>query len=150
MTTISIAMSALLTGLAVLAAPWFATTMGDADAASVVRVMSWCVLINGVVAVPAAVMQRYFRQDQRMVADQTNTWVGAGVSIGLAVLGMGAMSLAVGRLAGALTGRAVLPVQPDPVPLGLGSAPWCARSCSSGSRWPGPAWWPSPPGSWTS
>lgn len=100
-TTISIAMSALLTGALCLAAPAFASAMGNPEAAPLVQLLSLCVLVNGVVATPAALLQRLFRQDQRMVADQVNVWVGAFVSLGLAVSGVGALSLVVGRLAGA-------------------------------------------------
>lgn len=100
-TTISVGMSLLLTGVAAAAAPAFAGAMGDPRATEVVRWLSLCVLLNGVVATPAALLQRLFRQDQRMVADQVNVWVGALVSVGLALGGMGAMSLVVGRLAGA-------------------------------------------------
>lgn len=118
-TTISIVMSAILTGISMLCAPWFAAAMGDPDAANVVRWMSLCVLINGIVATPAAVMQRMFRQDQRLVADQVNTWLGAIVSVVLAFLGVGAMSLVVGRLAGASV-SAVLFLHYNPLPYRLG------------------------------
>jgi PST family polysaccharide transporter len=74
--------------------------MGDPSATRCVQLLSLCVLINGVVATPAALLQRTFRQDQRMAVDQVNTWLGAGVSVALAVAGVGAMSLVAGRLAG--------------------------------------------------
>lgn len=96
--TSSILSSAVLfVGCLIAAAP-FASAMGEPSAAPVVRVMAVCVLINGVVAAPAALMQREFMQKERMIVDQTGTWIAALVSIGLAVGGGGAMSLAVGRV----------------------------------------------------
>ncbi len=118
-TTISIATSAVLTGAAWAVAPSFAAAMGDPGATGVIRLLSLCVLVNGVVATPAALLQRRFRQDQRMIADQVNVWVGAGVSIALALLGWGAWSLAVGRLAGSLL-SAVLLCHYGPLPRRLG------------------------------
>ncbi len=113
---ISLGMSALLTVLVVVLAPWFAAAMGDPGATGLVRLLSLCVLINGLVATPAALLQRTFRQGQRMVADQVNVWLGAVVSVVLAVGGAGALSLVVGRLVGAGV-SAVLFVYFSPLPL---------------------------------
>ena len=78
--TISIVSSPCSPPAVVVAAGPFARAMGDPDAAPLVRLLSLCVLINGVVATPAAVMQRFFRQDQRTYADQVNVWLGRGVA----------------------------------------------------------------------
>jgi PST family polysaccharide transporter len=43
-----------------------------------------------------------------MIVDQVSAWLGGLVSIGTALMGMGAMSLGVGRLAGALAGAVLL------------------------------------------
>ena len=118
-TTISLGMSAVLTLVAVLAAPAFTSAMGDPQATSLVRLLSLAVLINGAVATPAALMERMFRQDQRLVADQVNVWVGAIVSVLLALTGLGAMSLVVGRLAGAGL-SALLFLRYSPLPYRLG------------------------------
>ncbi len=75
-TTISVCMSVLLTAGAVVGAPYFAEAMGSPEAAPLIQLLSLCVLINGIVATPAALMQRLFRQDQRMVVDQVNVWLG--------------------------------------------------------------------------
>lgn len=100
-TTISVAAS-LVTAVAVaLAAGPFATAMGDASATGLVQLLALCVVINGVVATPAALLQRGFRQDRRAVIDQVNVWLGSLVSVGLALAGVGAASLVIGRLAGA-------------------------------------------------
>lgn len=106
--TVSIASSVVLTAGVLLAAGPFARAMGDPGAASLVRLLGLCVLINGVVATPAALLQRYFRADRRTYADQVNVWLGAVVSLALALAGVGAMSLVVGRLAGATVSAGML------------------------------------------
>ncbi len=118
-TTISVVSSTLLTIGAMLAAPVFSAAMGDPGATDVVRLMMLCILINGVVATPAALLQREFMQGKRMVIDQINVWVGALLSVTLALTGMGAMSLAVGRLAGAVL-SGVLFLKFSPLPLRFG------------------------------
>ncbi|MET0931944.1 MAG: lipopolysaccharide biosynthesis protein [Aeromicrobium sp.] len=119
-TSISLLMSALVTGVMLVAAGPFAVAMGDPSAADLVRVLSLCVLINGAVATPAALLQRYFRQDRRMISDQVNVWVGAGVSLALAMSGAGAWSLVIGRLAGAAaSGLLLVAYSPLPYRIGL-------------------------------
>ncbi len=118
-TTISIVSSLLIAGGVYLAAPAFATAMGDADAAGLVQLLGLSVVVNGAVATPAALLQRYFKQGRRAAADQANVWVGAIVSVALAVAGFGAMSLVVGRLAGSVV-SAVLLVAFSPEPYRLG------------------------------
>ena len=50
--------------------------MGDPEATNVVRLMSVAIVINGLVATPAALLQREFKQGRRMAIDQVNTWLG--------------------------------------------------------------------------
>jgi len=83
-----------------------------------VRLMSVSVLISGIVATPAAMLQREFRAGPRMVIDQVGNWSTALVSIATALAGMGAMSLAVGRLVGALL-SAVLFLIWSPISFGF-------------------------------
>lgn len=96
--TISFVASVLFFALAWFVTPVFASAMGDPTATDVVRVMLVCVPLNGLVAAPAALLQREFQQGKRTAADQVNVWLGAGVSVALALLGWGAMSLAIGRV----------------------------------------------------
>ena len=117
--TLSVAMSTLLLGLVWFAAPAFSEVMGDTSATPVVRLMALSILINGIVAAPAALMQRNFRQRRRMAIDQVNTWLGAAVSLGLAVFGLGAMSLAIGRIAGSVA-SALLFIAWSPLPYRFG------------------------------
>jgi PST family polysaccharide transporter len=105
--TISTASSAIIFALAFIAAPWFSSAMGAPQATEVVRLLAVNVVIAGIVATPAALMQREFQAGRRMLIDQVNSWLGAVVSIGFAIGGMGAMSLAVGRITGALVGGAL-------------------------------------------
>jgi PST family polysaccharide transporter len=96
--TISVLSSALLTAAVVVGAPWISTALGDVRATPVVQVMALSIVINGLVATPAALLQREFMQKQRTIADQVKTWLGAGISLTLALFGWGAMSLAIGHL----------------------------------------------------
>lgn len=119
-TTISLVTSGMITVAMIFAAGPFAQAMGDPAAADLVRLLSLCVLINGAVATPAALLQRYFRQGRRMISDQVNVWVGAIVSLVLAIEGAGAISLVIGRLAGAISsGLLLIAYSPLPYRIGL-------------------------------
>jgi PST family polysaccharide transporter len=100
-TTIAVLTSTLIAAITIAVAGPFASAMGEPSAAPVVRVLGLTVIISGIVATPAALMERQFMQGKRMLVDQVTVWVGALTSIGLAVAGSGAMSLAIGRMAGA-------------------------------------------------
>ena len=101
--------------------------MGAPAAASVIRVLALSVVLDGLVCTPVGLLDRSFRQDRRMIADQVNGWLGALVSVGLAWGGLGAMSLAVGRIVGAVAG-AVLYIVFSPEPLRFGFDPPAARA----------------------
>jgi O-antigen/teichoic acid export membrane protein len=121
--TISAATSAVIYIACFLAAPAFASAMGAPAAAGVIRVLALNVVIDGIVATPAALIQRYFRQDRKMIADQVNSWLGAAVSVGLAWNGFGAMSLAVGRICGAgAAGILLVAFSPQPLRFGFDRA----------------------------
>jgi O-antigen/teichoic acid export membrane protein len=117
--TISVLSSVVIYVACFFAAPAFASAMGAPAAAGVIRVLALNVVIDGIVATPAALIQRYFRQDRKMIADQVNSWLGAAVSVGLAWNGFGAMSLAVGRISGAVA-AGILFVAFSPQPLRFG------------------------------
>lgn len=121
--SISILSSLVLFGVVFFTAPAFATAMGDPEATNVVRLMSVAIVINGAVAAPAAILQREFKQGRRMAIDQVNTWLGAIVSLALALFGLGAMSLAIGRIAGSLvSGLMFLIWSPLPYRFGFNRA----------------------------
>ena len=118
-TTISVVSSAIIYVGCFLSAPAFATAMGSPAATNVIRILAINVVIDGLVSTPAALMQRQFLQKKKMIADQLNTWVGAATSIGLAILHFGAMSLAIGRLAGCFV-AAIIFIAFSPIPLRFG------------------------------
>lgn len=117
--TISIVSSAVFCTLGWIGAPAFTAVMGNPEATGVVRVLIISVLVNGAVASPAALLQRNFRERTRMGIDQVNVWVGALVALGLAMTGMGAMALAIGRLLGALLSGAMF-IKASPLPYRFG------------------------------
>jgi PST family polysaccharide transporter len=118
-TTMSLITSLIVYAGCFAGAPGYARAMGAPAAASVIRVLALNVLLDGLVATPNALLQRHFRQDRKMIADQVNNWLGAGVSVVFAVTGFGAMSLALGRITGAVA-AAVLYVAFSPQRLRAG------------------------------
>ncbi|MDI2033923.1 oligosaccharide flippase family protein [Paenarthrobacter nitroguajacolicus] len=125
-TTISVVCSVLLFGLSYALAPLFTAAMGNEAATDVVRALALCIVLNGLVATPAALLQRNFRQGQRMIIDQVNVWLGAGVSLVLVIAGMGAMSLAVGRVLASVV-AAILFLVYSPLPFRFGFSPVSAK-----------------------
>jgi len=118
--TLSVASSLITYAGCFLGAPAFASAMGAPAATGVIRVLTLNVIVDGVAATPAALMQRYFLQDRKTIADQVNNWLGVAVSIGLAWQGFGAMSLAIGRMSGAVaSGILFLVFSPEPVRFGF-------------------------------
>src|SRR5262249_21334582 len=66
----------------------------------VLRALCLCVLIDGVSSVPIGLLNRSFRQDQRAWADWAGFLCSTGLTIGLALGGHGAWSLAIGPVVG--------------------------------------------------
>ena len=122
-TTISLLVSAVIYAGCFFAAPAYASAMGAPSATSVVRVLAILVLIDGFTNTPIALLQRSFRQGQRTIADQVNTWLGTGTTLALALAGAGAMSLAIGRLVGCLAGAILMAIfAPESLRLGFNPA----------------------------
>ena len=118
--TMALLASTIIAAMTFVVAAPFASAMGEPSAAPVVRVLGLTVIISGGVASPAALMERQFKQNTRMLIDQVVVWVGAVGSIGLAIAGSGAMSLAIGRLAAAAVGAILFVwLSPEPYRLGL-------------------------------
>jgi O-antigen/teichoic acid export membrane protein len=121
--TISVVSSLIVYAGCFAGAPSYAAAMGAPAAAPVVRVLALNVVLDGLVATPAALLQRHFRQDKKMIADQVNNWLGAATSIALAWGGFGAMSLAIGRVTGAVAaGVLFLIFSPEPLRFGFDRA----------------------------
>jgi O-antigen/teichoic acid export membrane protein len=126
-TTISVITSIVLYAGCYVGAPAYAATMGAPSAADVVRTLSLIVVIDGFSIVPAGLLQRYFRQGLRMITDQVNVWLGTAVTVALALVGLGPMSLALGRLTGCLA-AVVLLIRFSPEPLRFGFSRKQARA----------------------
>lgn len=121
--TISLLSSVLIYVGCFLGAPVFATAMGDPAATPVLRLITVAVVVSGLVATPVAMLQREFRQGRKMIAEQVATWVSALTSIGCALGGLGAMSLAIGHVAGVLAGAVLfVAFAPQAVRLGFDRA----------------------------
>ena len=104
-------------------APWYASAMGAPAATGVIRVLTLSVILDGLTCTPVGLLDRAFRQDRRMIADQVNAWLGAVVSIGLALTGLGAMSLAVGRITGQVAATILYwTFSPEPLRFGFDRA----------------------------
>ena len=125
--TIALANSIAMYAACYFGAPAYASAMGAPGATDVVRVLCIVVVVDGIVATPIALLVRSFRQDLRMVTDQVNVWLGTAVTAALALFGFGAMSLALGRMAGCVASLVLL-LRFSPQPLRLGFDPAKARA----------------------
>ena len=118
-TTVSVITSLGLYAGCYAGAPAYAAAMGAPSATGVVRALCVIIVIDGFATTQAGMLQRHFRQGQRMVADQVNIWLGTSVTAALALADFGPMSLALGRLAGCLAAVDLL-VYFSPEPLRFG------------------------------
>src|SRR5690606_31885300 len=92
--------SGSLYALCFVAAPFIADGMGSSSATGVLRLLTIGVVIDGISSVPIGMLNREFRQDRRAFADWLGFVLSTGLTIGLAIAGFGAWSLAIGRVAG--------------------------------------------------
>ena len=88
-TTIAVTGSVAMYAVCFFGAPGYASAMGAPAAAGVIRVLALSVVLDGLVCTPVGLLDRSFRQDRRIIADQVNGWLGVLVSIGLAWAGTG-------------------------------------------------------------
>ena len=98
--TLSVLSSGLLYAAIFVSAPTVAGLLGSPDASGVLRVMCLCLVIDAVAHVPAGFLTREFAQGKRMVIDALNFVLSTTVTLVLAFAGWGAMSFAVGAVAG--------------------------------------------------
>ena len=117
-TTIAISASLVIFGICVTAAPYFAAELNTPQATGVLRLLALGVIIDGIASVPIGLLTRGFRQDKRVLAEWAGFMVSTPLTIGLAIAGFGAWSLAWGRLAGNATNTLMLyalaPTRPRP------------------------------------
>jgi lipopolysaccharide exporter len=110
LTSVSLAMSALLAGAMTIFARPIAAALGSADAAGPVRVMALTVIVVGVFAVPSAQYMRDLRQDKLFLANAVSFIPSTIVLLILAKSGSGAMAFAWSRVAGQFASGCVLAI----------------------------------------
>ena len=76
---------------------------GPTAAVTVIRLIGLNVILDGLSAIPNAMLMRSFQQGRRAIVDVGAFFPGAAVSIGLAAAGWGPMALVWGSLAGNVT-----------------------------------------------
>jgi PST family polysaccharide transporter len=99
-TVVALVASSLLALLMWTGASTVASFMGAPDATWPIRLMALTIPMAGLTAVPYAQLQREFRQSRLFAIDGVNFVVGTTNTLALAFAGAGALSLAVGRVAG--------------------------------------------------
>ena len=96
--TLSLISSGLLTVAVLLAAPAIAGFFATPQASPVIQVMALTLILAGIGVVPFSRLQRDLRQKELFKIELVAFGLSTGLSIGLAVAGTGAMSIAIGRL----------------------------------------------------
>jgi O-antigen/teichoic acid export membrane protein len=99
-TTIMFGFSLFLYAGVFVLAPTFTSLLNAPDATNIVRVLALGVVINGIFGVPSGLLTRSFRQKQRLTADMIGFVISTGLTIALALYGLGAWSLVWGRMVG--------------------------------------------------
>jgi O-antigen/teichoic acid export membrane protein len=97
--TLALVSSTLLYAGCYFIAPAFASAMGSPEAVGVVRLLTLEIVVDGLTVVSVATLLRTFRQNRLAQAELASLPVFVGLTVGLAALGAGAWSLAVGHLA---------------------------------------------------
>ena len=103
--TIGLASGLLLAGAMFVGAPAIAASFASPESTDVVRVMSLGMVVIGLTIVPSALLVREYRQRTLMIGNAVGLLLGTAITVVLVNAGHGAMSLAVGQVAGqAVTG----------------------------------------------
>jgi O-antigen/teichoic acid export membrane protein len=95
---LSLLWSAVLTAIAMVAAPFIAGFFHRPDITTMFRVLSLALLIRGTAEVPEALLRKNLRFRQRLKADLGRVLAQAGVSIALAFAGLGPWAIVYGYL----------------------------------------------------
>ena len=96
--TVSVLSGAVLALAMTMTARPVSTLMGAPNAAGVIMVLSWTLLIAGAGVVPYAKLQRDFQQRKLFASSVTDFVTGTTVTIGLILIGLGPIALALGRV----------------------------------------------------
>lgn len=101
-TVMSFAITSSLTlyVLAYFLAPSLANFTDSPDVVTVVRILGLCLIVDSAAIVPVGILARRFLQGRRFAADAAAFLVGNSLIVTMALTGHGAMSFAVGTLAG--------------------------------------------------
>ncbi|MDQ0827973.1 lipopolysaccharide exporter [Arthrobacter sp. B2I5] len=99
---VSVVLGALLTGLAILAAPWIGELFQLPEVAPLVRVLAIALLATALGAVPEALLRRDLQFKKLAVAPVLRALTTGTVSLVLAFAGYGAFSLAAGTASGSV------------------------------------------------
>lgn len=99
-TSISILVSGAIAALMAISAPVLATALGQPEAAEPIRILSLCLMLTGMFAVPGAQLVREFRQDRIFLATVVGFLVANPILIVLALHGGGATAFAWSRVIG--------------------------------------------------
>lgn len=102
--TVNLAVAVALTVLAVASAPAVAAFLRSPDASGLFRVLSLALLCRGLGQVQIAVLRRDLDFRKRTIVDVARAVVRAGLSIPMALSGLGAWALVWGVIGGELTG----------------------------------------------
>ncbi|WP_026425883.1 lipopolysaccharide biosynthesis protein [Actinokineospora inagensis] len=98
--TISVGTSAVLYAALFATAPVICDLMGSPTSVPVVQVLCVAVILDGIASVPSTILNREFKQRTRFFCDALAFVVVTGLTISLALSGAGAMSFAIGQVAG--------------------------------------------------
>lgn len=99
-TSISILVSGVISALMAIFAPALAAVLGQPEAAEPIRILSLCLMLTGIFAVPGAQLVREFRQDRIFLATVVGFVVANPILIVLALHGGGATAFAWSRVIG--------------------------------------------------
>jgi PST family polysaccharide transporter len=101
-TTVAVGVSGLLTMVTWWLAGPFTRAMGTPEAEPVVQVLGLTLLTAGLTVVPYAQLQREFAQKKLFLVEGASFALGTTVTLWLCLEGHGAISIAIGRVAGAV------------------------------------------------
>jgi len=105
--TLSVASSVIFYGALFVTAPLLASLLGSPHATSMIRILSLCVVVDGLACVSLALLTRTFAQGRMMLANSVTFIVTTGITCWLAFSGHGPISFAWGSVAGVTAGLIV-------------------------------------------